>query len=195
MRGSRGIMPGPWPALSMSSPMARTILQPRICRIHNRVYIGFDGRHCDSPNICVDKGLGRVEALFAPFCDRLGQFVHFGRQVALESEQPALLFGPVGNGLLQIDEQLRQTYLGAIVRIEIGVAASNQIAALASLRALDFAAKITRGPHDKKGVLNFLMHRPLRGDVAKKLVECDSGEKGKRQRSDKNGGENIGAGS
>ena len=96
-----------------------------------------------------------------------------------------MLFGPVGNGLLQIDEQLRQTFLGAIVRIEIGVAASNQIATLASLRILNRFVHGTRGAHDEKSFFGVFACQSCIGHVLEKLVECDRGEKSKRHQGKK----------
>ncbi|TPW00079.1 MAG: hypothetical protein USCAAHI_00477 [Beijerinckiaceae bacterium] len=72
-------------------------LQPHIRRIDNSVNIGFDGLHRDSPGVCVHDCQGGVEAFFAPRCDGHVHFVHFGRQIALEGKQPALLLRPVGD--------------------------------------------------------------------------------------------------
>ena len=100
----------------------------------------------------------------------MSNFVHFGRQIALEGEQPALLLRPVCDRLLQNAEQLRQMFLGAIVRLEVGLAARDQIAALAPLRILYRFGNGIRATHDKKGLFSVFARQSCIGHVLKKLV-------------------------
>jgi hypothetical protein len=55
------------------------LLHPHIRRVRDRIDVRSNGLHRVPPGIRVHDGHSRIEALFAPDCNRRGEFVHLGR--------------------------------------------------------------------------------------------------------------------